>query len=191
MKRHYFSFLFVFIIACTLTGCAQNIVALSYPSLPQSISTQQQNISVCIVDFENKRGKSAIGVMQDGRELLPRTPVERWLASSIAEELKQKGFSISMAETLSEAIQAKPDYILFGEAEEVWICESSFARYTGTVRSSVSLLHGNGEHITKNSYSSVFSKTALPMSGIPKKLLDDALFEMFQPAVKLLIPLLR
>ena len=180
------------VIATALAGCAQNVVPLSYPLPQHSVSAPQRNVTVCVVDFENKRGKkAAIGVKQNGEALLPRTPVERWLATSMAEEIKQAGFPVIMTETLPEAIQAKPDYIISGEAEEVWLSESSFARYTGTVRTSISLLDGEGKHITKNSYSSVFSQTVIPISGVPKTLLDEALFEMLQPAVTLLIPLLR
>lgn len=190
VKQFCFSLLGLLVLA-TLAGCAQNVVALSYPPPQQDVFAAERHRSVCVVDFENKRGKVAVGVRQNGDTLLPRTPVERWLAFCTAEEISRAGFPVIMAETLPEAIQAHPDYIILGEAEEVWLSESSFARYTGTVRTSISLLDGNGRHITKNSYSSVFSKTALPMSGVPKTLLDDALFEILQPAVTLLIPLMQ
>lgn len=170
-----------------LSGCAGNVVALSYPPLQNPLSAPESSgITVCIVDFENKRAESIIGRRQNGNAILPRTPVERWLAVSLAEELRGAGYAVSMAETLPEAMSKGVQYIIIGDAEEVWLTETSFARYTGTIRTSISLLDGAGCHITRNAYNSVYSKPVLPLYGVPRTLLDEALAEIFHPAARLL-----
>ena len=182
-----FSFLCILLFSFTLMGCTNNVVTLSYPLAHDALSPDNtRNISVCIVDFSNNRKESAVGKQQNNTQLLPRTPVERWLATGLALELQHAGFQILMAESLPEAIARKADYIVTGESEEVWLMETSITRYTGVVRASISLLDGVGNHITRNAYSSVYSKAVLPIYGVPQTLLDDALVEMLQPAVDLL-----
>lgn len=192
MKSKLFILQGALLLVLALAGCAQNIVSLSYPDSPGDTTfSGRPLVTVCVVDFENKREEIAIGVRRNGDSLLPRTPVERWIAAGMAEEFRRLHFSVIMAETLEEALGSEADFIVCGEAEEVWLTETSFARYTGTVRTSISLLRGNGAHVTKNSYSSVFSKPVLPITGVPQTLLDEALFEMLQPAVTLLTSLMR
>lgn len=146
----------------------------------------EKKITVCIVDFENKRPGLAIGERQDGTPILPRVPVERWIATGIAKELAYGGYTVLMAETLPEALTKGTEYIITGEAEEVWLAETSLTRYTGIIRASIALLDGTGSRITKNGYSSVYSKGILPVYGVPQTLLNEALAEMLQPATRLL-----
>lgn len=170
-----------------LTGCAGNVVTLSYLSLQSTHSTPESTgIAVCIVDFENKRLKDSIGKRLDDSPILPRTPVELWLAESLAQELRGFGYAVSVAETLPEALSTGAKYVITGDAEEVWLAETSLTRYTGTIRASISLLDGAGGHITRNAYTSVYSKPALPLYGIPQTLLDEALAEILHPAARLL-----
>lgn len=184
----FLSVLLVLLCSLLLTGCAGNIVNLSYPPLQKTASpVAEKNISVCIVDFENKRGNGAIGKRLNDDPILPRTPVERWLATGLAIELQNAGYAITMAETLPAALMRGTDYIVAGEAEEVRLTESSYTRYTGTIRASISLLDGKGNHITRNAYNSVYSKAVLPIYGVPQSLLDEALAEMLFPAVRLLV----
>lgn len=169
-----------------LSGCAGNVINLSYPPMRQAAPPVTKGITVCIVDFENKRLTHAIGKQKDGSPILPRVPVERWLATGVAEELKRGGYTVLMAETLPDALSKGANYIITGEAEEVWLAETSLTRYTGTIRTSITLLDGAGSRITKNGYNSVYSKGVLPVYGVPQTLLNDALAEMLQPAVRLL-----
>lgn len=191
--RNFYLLIVSLLLGALLTGCANNVVRLSYPGFPsENISHPPPDaMSVYIVDFENKREKSAIGERQRGDQILPRTLVERWIALGVKEELSRAGYQAVVVETLSEALTHVPDYIITGEAEDVWLSEHSFARYIGSVRASISLLDGKGRHITTNSYSSVFSRTVLPVYGVPQSLLDEALFEMLQPAAKLLTRIMR
>lgn len=177
----------LFFALCLVCGCAQsNIIQLAYPDRAATAAPASKKSRVCVVDFENKRESGAIGVRQSGKQLLPRTPVERWLASSMAEELVRAGYETVLAETMEDALAANADYIVEGEALEVWLAETSHTRFTGSVRLSIALFDGHGAYITKNSYSSVYSKTVLPIYGVPQTLLNEALAEILQPAVQLL-----
>ena len=186
---HYSIFpILVMLYAALLSGCANNVVNLSYPPLQGSaVPVTERSLTVCVVDFTNKRGTGSIGNRQGGEIILPRTPVERWFASGMAAELRHAGFRVTMMETLEEALASGPDYIVIGEAEDVRLVENSLTRFTGHVRSSITLLDGLGGYVTRNAYSSIYSKAVLPIYGLPQTLLDDALVEMLQPATKLLI----
>lgn len=180
----FFAFL---LIPLLLSGCAGNVIHLSYPALQAAgPSGAVKDISVCVIDFDNKRTEAVLGKRLNGDDILPRTPVERWLATSLAEELGHAGYRVSTAEDLTAALAMRPDYIIAGEAEEVWLAETSFTRYTGTIRASITLLDGQGGHLTTNVYNCIYSKTVLPIYGVPQTLLADALQEMLLPAVKLL-----
>ena len=185
---HPFGFIAALVLCVfALSGCGGNIIPLSYPTLRDaSYGVAETGATVCIVDFENKRDGHAVGQRQDGTAILPRTPVERWLASGLAEELSRLGHAVTMAETIQQALAARADYIVSGEAEEVWLAETSLTRYTGTIRVSISLFDSGGGHITRNGYNSVHSKTVLPVYGVPRTLLDDALVEILRPAANLL-----
>ena len=185
---HYSIFpILVVLYATLLSGCANNVVNLSYPPLQGSaIPVTEKSLNVCVVDFTNKRGTGSIGNRQDGEVILPRTPVERWFASGMAAELQHAGFRVTIMETLEEALASGSDYIVTGEVEDVRLVENSLTRFTGHVRSSVTLLDGLGGYVTRNAYNSIYSKAVLPIYGLPQTLLDDALVEMLQPATKLL-----
>lgn len=175
------------LILLLLSGCASNVIYLSYPELKTPASfDSRKNISVCVTDFTNKRDTGVIGERLNGEVILPRIPVERWLATSLAVELEHAGYRVSTAETLAEALTGKTDYIITGESEGVWLAETSLTRYTGTIRTSITLLDGQGGHITTNAYNCIYSKTVLPIYGVPQTLLAEALQEMLSPAVKLL-----
>lgn len=170
-----------------LQGCAGNIVRLSYPApANEAVDANKGTVTVCVVDFENRRDKSTIGESGNGRPILPRTGVERWMAEGLGKELKRAGYHVVMTETLEDALAASPAYIVTGEAEEVWMAESLFARYTATIRGTITLCDGKGEYITASGNSSVFSRSVLPFSGVPQTLLDDALYEMLQPVARML-----
>jgi hypothetical protein len=186
VNRHRFCIVFTVLCALFLAGCARNIVHLSYPSAGEQIPAPTKKSRVCVVDFENLRDKNAIGVRLNGETLLPRTLVERWLALGIAEELGRAGYAVSLAETTADALAEHPDYIVTGEAEEVWIAETSLTRFTGSIRARITLSQGNGLNTTSNSYNSVYSKAVLPVYGVPQTLLGEALSEMLRPAVRLL-----
>lgn len=179
---------FLFLLClCGIPGCTGNVVTFSYPLIRDDAPAPVlKNISVCIVDFANQWETAAIGERLDGSPILPRTPVGRWLAASLAAELAHAGYTVSVAESFSDARAKGADYIVTGEAEEVWLAETSLTRFTGTIRASISLLDAEGNRITRNGYSSVYSKSVLPIYGVPQTLLDEALAEMLHPAARLL-----
>jgi hypothetical protein len=175
-------------------GCASgNIIWLSYPeaAVTENAPPESHAATVCIVDFHNKRGRTAIGQRLNGERLFPRTPVDRWLASSLAEELKRAGYKVTVEETEENALAKSPDFIITGEADEVWLAEVSITRYAGSIRASITLSDGKGRDITKNSYNSFYSKTVLPIYGVPQTLLNEALAEMLQPASRLLVQIMQ
>jgi len=193
VRKGYFFTVAALFVAFILSGCAQsNIVHLSYPPADGGGTHPTRQRRVCVVDLENLRPKHEIGSRLNGEPLLPRTPVERWMALGLAEELRRAGYSVTMAETMDDALRSGADYIVTGEALEVRLTESSLTRFTATVRANITLLDGRGNLITSNGYNSVFSRTVLPVMyrRVPQTLLDEALVEMLHPAVELLVKMM-
>lgn len=180
-------FFAVLVAAFFFAACApKNVVHLGYPEA-EAPAQAAGKARVYIVDFDDKRENGAVGERLNGEKILPRTSVARWLAASLAEELRRAGYAAVVTESMEQAVGQRPDFIVTGEIEEVRLTETSITRYTGAIRASVTLRAGNGEIVTKNSYSSVYSKAVLPIYGVPQTLLDEALAEMLQPASRLLV----
>ena len=186
------SVLILLLCVFSLAGCTGNVVNISFPSLQEEPSPETaRNILVCVVDFKNKRGVSAVGKRKNGESLQPRMPVERWMMLGLARELIRSGFHVNTVETMDQALASGAKYIITGEAEEAWLEETSLTRYTASIRASLTLHGGTGVFITRNAYNSVYSTAFLPVYGPPQDLMDKAFLEMLHPAVRHLGTLMR
>ena len=169
-----------------LTACGgRSVVELTYPLSPPAASDTRPNF--CVVDFENMRTSHNLGTYRDGEVIRPRTPVERWLASAVAGELANKGFTAITVENFKQALDVRADYIITGDAEEIRIDHPSITRFASTLRMTLVLMDGRGRHVTANNYNGVFSQTVLPGTNVPRSLLSAALQEVLQPAVRHII----
>ncbi len=171
-------------LAVLLSGCAQNVVHLVYPAPKEAVTPKAGSPSVCVVLFEDRRGKAEIGERRDGGKFQPRTNVASWISRAMADELAQTGLTVTYADDLSQAKASNPAYILTGVIDEVWLTENSLTRLTCTMRVTLSLLRGNGSYITKNNYHSTFSQTVIPTSDAPQSILSEGLIDLLRPAAR-------
>ena len=169
--------------ALFLTGCAQNVVRLGYPSAP-SVVAKSGSPSICVVLFEDRRGKAEIGERRDGQSFQPQTAVDDWMSRAMADELAQAGFVVTYARTFELAKQSAPDFIVTGVIEEVWLKEPSFTSLSCSMRVTVSLLRGNGTHLFKNNFSASLNRTVIPAMDSAPKILTETLNDLLQPAAQ-------
>lgn len=174
--------LFLF-AAFLFTGCARNVVRLSYPA-PETGVAKNGASSICVVLFEDRRNKAEIGQRRNGELFQPQTAVNDWVSRAVADELVRAGFVVTYAQTLEQARQSSPDFIVTGIIEEVWLSEPSFTSLACSMRATVSLLRGSGTHVFKNSFSAKLTRTVIPAMDSSPKILTETLGDLLEPAVR-------
>ena len=164
--------------ALTLAGCApKDTVRLLYTHVTPSVLPAPTAPRVAVVLFEDKRGKQEIGTRSKGGVFSAATSVPEWISRSLADEISRMGPQVSYAPSIQLAQSARPDYIVTGTVEEVWVKESNPTTYAATVRISFNVANRQGSVYSQN-LSSSQEKTGLPSSGMVEDLLTGTLREV-------------
>ena len=164
--------------ALTLAGCApKDTVRLLYTPVTPSVLPAPTAPRVAVVLFEDKRGKQEIGTRSKGGLFSAATSVPEWISRSLADEISRMGPQVSYAPSIQLAQSARPDYIVTGTVEEVWVKESNPTTYAATVRISFNVANRQGSVYSQN-LSSSQEKTGLPSSGMVEDLLTGTLREV-------------
>ena len=164
--------------ALTLAGCApKDTVRLLYTPVTPSVLPAPTAPRVAVVLFEDKRGKQEIGTRSKGGVFSAATSVPEWISRSLADEISRMGPQVSYAPSIQLAQSARPDYIVTGTVEEVWVKESNPTTYAATVRISFNVANRQGSVYSQN-LSSSQEKTGLPRSGMVEDLLPGTLREV-------------
>lgn len=164
--------------ALTLAGCApKDTVRLLYTPVTPSVLPAPTAPRVAVVLFEDKRGKQEIGTRSKGGVFSAATSVPEWISRSLADEISRMGPQVSYAPSIQLAQSARPDYIVTGTVEEVWVKESNPTTYAATVRISFNVANRQGSVYSQNLLSSQ-EKTGLPSSGMVEDLLTGTLREV-------------
>lgn len=164
--------------ALTLAGCApKDTVRLLYTPVTPSVLPAPTAPRVAVVLFEDKRGKQEIGTRSKGGVFSSATSVPEWISRSLADEISRMGPQVSYAPSIQLAQSARPDYIVTGTVEEVWVKESNPTTYAATVRISFNVANRQGSVYSQN-LSSSQEKTGLPSSGMVEDLLTGTLREV-------------
>ncbi len=176
--RLFSSLCAVLLCALTLVGCApKDTVRLLYAPVTPSVLPAPTAPRVAVVLFEDKRGKQEIGTRSRGRTFSAATSVPEWISRSLADEISRMGPQVSYAPSIQLAQSARPDYIVTGTVEEVWVKESNPTTYAATVRISFNVANRQGLVYSQN-LSSSQEKTGLPNSGMVEELLTSTLREV-------------
>ena len=164
--------------ALTLAGCApKDTVRLLYTPVTPSVLPAPTAPRVAVVLFGDKRGKQEIGTRSKGGVFSAATSVPEWISRSLADEISRMGPQVSYAPSIQLAQSARPDYIVTGTVEEVWVKESNPTTYAATVRISFNVANRQGSVYSQN-LSSSQEKTGLPSSGMVEDLLTGTLREV-------------
>lgn len=164
--------------ALTLAGCApKDTVRLVYAPVTPAVLPAPTAPRVAVVLFEDKRAKQEIGTRSKGGTFSAATSVPEWVSRSLADEISRMGPQVSYAPSIQLAQSARPDYIVTGSVEEVWVRESNPATYSALVRVSFNVANRQGSVYSQN-LSSSQEKTGLPSSGMVEDLLTATLREV-------------
>ncbi len=174
---------------CLLSACASNTVRLLYsPSEPGTLPASSSK-RVTVVMFEDKRDKQAIGVRGNGTPFASSSSVIDWVSRSVGDALLKQGIQVSFATTMAEARRAKPDYIVSGAVNEVWLQEGSAASVTATIRLNIQMADDKTTVYSENLSSNQERKVLT--SGDLENLLASTLRDITGPAARKMVGLLR
>lgn len=164
--------------ASILVGCmAQNNVRLLYNTSGTSALPASTAPRVAVMVFEDQRGRLDIGVRKDGSPFQPSSSVAEWVSQSLADELARQGAQVSLATSMAQAQAGKPDYIVGGVVERVWLTEKSMSTYSAVIRIQTRLYSQKQAAVTK-SFSSQQEKTGIPGTSLPEETLSGTLADV-------------
>lgn len=165
-------------------GCGpSNTVRLVYKPTDSNVLPAPGAPSVAVVQFQDKRPNTQLGVRRDGSSFVATSPVAEWLSRSLADELSRQGLQVSYATSSDQARAANPDYIIAGVIDEVWLKEASSTELSVTLRATMALSNRKGRLMSEG-LSAAQTKKGLPSSSAAEELLLDTMQELVQPAAR-------
>lgn len=169
-------------IFALIGGCSpSNTVQLTYKPSDSSTLPAPGSTSIAIVQFKDERTQSHIGIRKDGTQFVTSAPVVEWLSRSLAEELAKHGYQVSFSQSIQQAKKAKPDYIVTGTVEKIWIEERSHIETSASIKASMSIYNNKGRIFQENLSSSQNLKS-IPSSSTAETILQATLEEIIMPA---------
>lgn len=165
----------------TLVGCLSLIIACSgnknlrliYPATEQIIPDAGASYIV-VVKFEDLRNKAEVGERKDGSKIYTDGNVSDWVSRAIADELVKKGHQVGYAVSREKAEAAKPQYILTGSVNQVWLKEVSNLECNSHMAIRVTLLKDGKNKLTEN-FESYVERKDLPFANVDSKTMTDNL----------------
>ncbi len=136
LRSIMFSLCFCLLASVMLTGCfgSSSNVRLTYDRSGMTIVPSSTAPRIVVVMFEDKRGRIDIGVHKDGSPFNPASSVSEWASQGLADELAKLGAQVSLASSMAQATAGKPDCIVEGSVEQVWLTEKNISSYSCVVR---------------------------------------------------------
>ena len=165
-------------------GCGpSNTVRLQYKPTDSSVLPAPGAPSVTVVQFEDKRPHTQLGVRRDNSSFVGTIPVAEWLSRSLADELARHGMQVSYTTTVDQARGGNPDFIVSGVIDEVWLKESSSTEMAASLRATM-YVSGRKGRLLSEGLSASQSKKGLPSSDAAETLLLETMQELVQPAAR-------
>ena len=166
-----------------LSGCfaQNNTVRLIYDRSGASVLPSSTAPRIVVVMFEDGRGRVDIGVHKDGSPFNPGSSVAEWASQGLADELAKLGAQVSLATSMLQARSGKPDYIVEGVVDHVWLTEKNISSYSCAVRLQTRLHREGLATVTKN-FSSQQEKTGIPGARLYEETLSGTLADALSNA---------
>jgi len=138
------------------------------------------SLSLAVAQFKDARGNAqGIGRTEAGRTFYPDRLVEDWVTQSLISELESAGCRVSRAEEPGEA----PEFTLQGRVDAAWLTQLSSAEYRVKLHVYLQITK-KGRQIHAESFRTSLKRTVFPSSGVPQKLVREAL----QDTMRVLVP---
>ena len=177
--------------ALSLTGClAKNEVKLLYDAGVQQAVPSATAPRIVVVQFEDKRDTTELGLRKDGTVFQTSSGVASWVTQALADELAARGAQVSVALSMAQAQLNQPQYIVGGVVERVKLTEKSLTTYQAEIRIQTQL-QSNTETALTRSFTAQQEKTGIPGAKLAEETLSGALAEALRGATQSIFGNLR
>lgn len=174
-----------------LTGCfAKNDIRLIYPSAEKLTAPSATAPRVTVVQFEDKRGTVALGQRKDGTAFTTASGVPGWVTQAFADELARQGVQVAVALSMAQAQISKPDCIVSGSIDKLWLSEKNISSYQAEVSVQVHKYGAAGEPVVYR-HSAQQEKSGIPGMKLAEETLSGALADALTAAASALAASLR
>ena len=185
------SCLIMLFAALSLSGClAKNEVKLLYDAGVQQAVPSATAPRIVVVQFEDKRDTTELGLRKDGTVFQTSSGVASWVTQALADELAARGAQVSVALSMAQAQLNQPQYIVGGVVERVKLTEKSLTTYQAEVRIQTQL-QSNTETALTRSFTAQQEKTGIPGAKLAEETLSGALAEALRGATQSIFGNLR
>ena len=190
--RRFSSVLVFCAAAATLAGCMpkNDAVSLTYALDGASVIPDHTAPRVVVAKFEDRRGRTDIGVRRDGTALSPASDVAEWVSQSLADALARTGLQVSVAPSLEQAQVGRPDAVVTGVVERAWLAEQSIGTCQAAVRIQTTLHRDLQADMTRN-FSSQQERKGIPGQKLIEETLASTLGDAAANAAETIASVLR
>lgn len=155
-----------------LAGCSGNTVRLLYsPGEPGALPMPSTK-RLTVVMFDDKRPSQALGVRNNGTAFAAGSSVADWVSRSLGDSVLKLGAQVSYATTMAEARRAKPDYIVTGVINEVWMQEQGKTSLNASMRLVITMIGEKGTVFSETQVSTQERTGVLTSSAVENMLVD-------------------
>ncbi len=182
MKAVSIGLVIVLLGAIGLIGCAsKSAIDLQYQTT--GINLEPCPGSISVVQLNDKRPKSAIGVTKDGKEFYPKTSVSEWVSRALYDELDRGGCNV---EFYQKNYKFDTDFTLTGDILEIFVTQKSLTDYSASMKLRM-VATAAEKKVYEKTFSSTLGKTAVVSPGINTKVLA----ELLQGLMREMVPEVR
>ncbi|MBR3880297.1 MAG: hypothetical protein IKJ34_01690 [Mailhella sp.] len=188
-SRHFslFSCAVMMLAVFMLSGClAKNEVRLLYDAPGANIVPLATAPRVVVVQFEDKRSTADIGVRKDGTAFQSSASVASWVTQALADELARQGIQVSVALSMVQAEGSKPDYIVAGTVDKVWLSEKNISSYQAEIRIQTRLQGGTQPEVTRTFIANQ-EKAGIPGAKLAEETLSGTLKDVLAGAASAIV----
>lgn len=134
--------------------------------------------TIAVVKLQDKRvDTTSLGLRRDRSYFTTMDDPMDWVSRAIADQLTSRGFQVSYTMNTSEAMRAKPDFILNGSVDKLEVTETSAASYK--VQISINYVLANRDRIVlRQPFNINNEKTSFPGNNAVEGLLAEALKDL-------------
>ncbi len=181
------------VFALALTGClAKNDIRLLYDA-PGSLTVPSATAPrVTVVQFDDNRGVTDLGQRKDGTAFQSSAGVPGWVTQAFADELARQGVQVSVALSMAQAQVNRPDYIVGGTVEKVWLSEKNLSSYQADIRVQVRVYSTvQLQSPVTRTFAAQQEKTGIPGAKLAEETLSGALSDALTNAAAAVTASLR
>lgn len=186
-----FSCVIMALAVLVLSGClAKNELRLLYDAPGSNAVPLATAPRIVVVQFEDKRSTADLGVRKDGTAFQSSASVAGWVTQALADELARQGVQVSVALSMAQAQVSKPDYIVGGTVDKVWLIEKNISSYQAEIRLQTRMQSALQPEVTRT-FTANQEKAGIPGAKLAEDTLSSTLSDVLVGAASAIVSAAR